>query len=213
MELKSTANTHAKEWERVREKATQTGRVEMMDIRRSGSVPSISDDRCCSYDCVWKMLKSDTSFQNQRVAAIMWMNRQRNPTQFQDLNITHMKNSSNHLTLRNIVSMHGYELHTLKDIKGKKIEKKSDLMFEVFCSTRKGMYICNLISENEGVCHTVSITKEEDGSSFVYDANMPTRIQLSVESLSECLGGLQCGGMDKVVQLVKQRTKKKKIIK
>ena len=53
LDLVSTDNTHSKEWERVLVLANASGKVEKMDIRRSGNVSSVSDNRCCSYDCIW----------------------------------------------------------------------------------------------------------------------------------------------------------------
>ena len=42
-----------------------------MNLKRSGSVPSIVDNHCCSYECVWKMLNYNKNYIDKAVSTEM----------------------------------------------------------------------------------------------------------------------------------------------
>ena len=106
-----------------------------MNLNRSGSVASVHDNHCCSYDCVWKMLKFNKTYMDNDVSSKMIKNREIDHVQFEDLRITSKKSKDERKTLQEIMQSHGYEFVHLRDDTKKKIVKN-------FCTrkflTRKG---------------------------------------------------------------------------
>jgi predicted HAD superfamily Cof-like phosphohydrolase len=204
------ASNNQYEWERVLAlHGDAKSGLTPMDLKVSGS-SLLDDERCCSYDCIWKMLKLDAKYKDTALSAEMFQIRSQDHTQFQDLKIMSKKSKKDgevKRSLQEIMLGHGYELRYLRDEEKKKVRKEL-LCSEVFSASRVGMFICNLLCVHGSDNHTVSVAKYANGSGMVYDSNLEDPKPLCVETLNQCLQTSKCNGFEMVVEMVKQRGRK-----
>ena len=193
------------EYERICEELRSSDQKSLkMDLNRAGSVASGPANRCCSYDCVWKMLKFNSTYMDEEVSTKMLKDREDDHAQFEDLRIMSKKKDDERKTLCEIVQSHGYEMVYLRDDTKKKVVKK--LLFqEVFDKNRIGMFVCILRCVHGATTHAVGIAKSENGEAKVYDSNHAKPMNLSLENLNKCLQTAECDSFDMVVELRKKR--------
>ena len=71
-------------WEEVKNRILSDNTRSSMDMKlnRSGSVQVLGDQRCCAFDCIWKMLKYHPEFKDDAVAELMLKQRKEDYTQY-----------------------------------------------------------------------------------------------------------------------------------
>lgn len=168
----------------------------------------MSDDRCCSYDCIWKLFKLDQVYKDEVTGDKMIDQRNLDFSQFQDLRVMSKKAGDNRKTLSEFMRQYGYEFRYMRDENGDRIIRNR-LFAEVMPAKHVGMFLCVLKCDKSSTNHFVCIAKYEDGSGSIYDSNHTGSLDLCSESLDQCLQNSQFQSLFLVWQIVKQRVKKK----
>ena len=175
-----------------------------MKLDRSGTVQAHRDQRCCAFDCVWKMLKHNPHYRDEVVAESMLQQRKEDLSQFQDLRIWRKNDKEKRPTLQEIMQSHGYEFHLLKDVSKKKVRREK-LIDEMYSLTREGMFVCNTECVHGSNNHTIAIAKGTGGEGFIYDSNIDDPMEFCADNLDKCLQSAQFKGFSFVVELRRKR--------